>query len=106
MANAAGLDISRPYDYSRAAFIAEDTDGKLYATSGCYIFNPGGTNTYALQQVTPNADGIHYDNVDGVYKRVKVSSAQLGFDGLRRTYNNRVPPRELRQRSMVVAGMF
>ena len=86
LANAAGLSITRPYDYSRAAYIAQDTDGKLYATSGCYIFNPGGSNTYALQQVTPNTDGIHYDNVAGVYKKVNVSSSQLGFDGLRRNY--------------------
>jgi len=92
LATAGGLSITRPYDYSRAAYIAEDpSTHKLYATSGCYIFNPGGSNTYALQEVVPNTDPATratrpYNNVDGSYDRLKISSSQLGFDGLRRTY--------------------
>ncbi|MDQ1118298.1 outer membrane receptor for ferrienterochelin and colicin [Pseudoxanthomonas sp. SORGH_AS 997] len=79
----AGLEVLN-YDYSRAAYIGQSEDGKYYAGSACYMFNPGGSNTYALQEVTPN--GSSYQNVNGVYKRVKVSSADLGFPRLERSY--------------------
>jgi outer membrane receptor protein involved in Fe transport len=79
----AGLEIV-DYSYSRAQFITEASDGKLYSSSYCYMFNPGGSNTYAFQEVTPGAVG--YDNVDGSYKKVKVSSADLGMPPLKRTY--------------------
>lgn len=82
---AAGLDI-QTYDYSRAAFISKDSAGKLYAASYCYMFNPGGSNTYAFQEVTSNGNGS-YSNVDGSYKKVKVSSADLGMPDLKRTYS-------------------
>ena len=74
------------YDYSKAAYIAKDTDGKYYAGSGCYMFNPGGSNTYAFKQVTPDGAG-GYAYVDGSYKRVKVSSDALGFPKLKRAYS-------------------
>jgi hypothetical protein len=50
------------------------------------MFNPGGSNTYALQEVVPNPV-ISYDNVPGSYKRVKLDSSELGFGDLERTYN-------------------
>lgn len=80
-----GMDVLE-YNYSRAAYIGQDPDsGKLYAGSGCYMFNPGGSNTYAFQEVTDNGDGT-YANVDGVYKKVKASAASLGFPDLKRSY--------------------
>jgi outer membrane receptor protein involved in Fe transport len=72
------------YDTPHAANIGKDADGKLYAMSNCYMFNPGGSNTYALQQVTPS--GLTYANVAGVYKNVNVSSKALGFPALKRNY--------------------
>jgi len=84
MLDAAGLEIV-DFDYSRASFISESSDGKLYASSYCYMFNPGGSNTYAFQEVTEGDSG--YNNVDGSYKRVKFSSADMGFPGLKRTYS-------------------
>jgi outer membrane receptor for ferrienterochelin and colicin len=72
------------YDRPHAANIGRDTDGKLYAMSNCYMFNPGGSNTYSLQQVTPA--GFTYANVPGVYKEAKVSSNALGFPALKRNY--------------------
>ncbi len=80
----AGLEI-QDFDYSRAAFISSDSDGKLYASSYCYMFNPGDSNTYAFQEVTDNGNGT-YSNVDGTYKKVKVSSSDLGFPRLERSY--------------------
>lgn len=83
--DAAALDI-QAYDYSRAAFIAKDSAGKLYTSSYCYMFNPGGSNTYAFQEVTKNTSGPGYTNVDGSYKKVKVASSDLGMPDLKRTY--------------------
>lgn len=74
------------FDYSRASFIAEDSSGKLYATSYCYMFNPGGSNTYAFQEVNDNGAG-GYDNVAGNYLRTKISSDALGFPPLKRNYS-------------------
>jgi hypothetical protein len=79
----AGLEV-QTYDYSRAAYIGQAEDGKYYAGSACYMFNPGGSNTYALQEV--EASGTSYSNVDGVYKKVKVSSSDLNFPRLDRSY--------------------
>ena len=81
----AGLEI-QTYDYSRAAFVASNSAGKLYTASYCYIFNPGGSNTYAFQEVTKNVGSPGYTNVPGSYDRVKVSSNDLGFGPLRRYY--------------------
>jgi len=80
----AGLEI-QTYDYSRASFISKAADGKLYAASYCYMFNPGGSNTYAFQEVTPKTGG-GYQNVDGSYLQVKVASKDLGFPDLKRSY--------------------
>lgn len=80
----AGLEI-QTYDYSRASFISSDSAGKLYAASYCYMFNPGGSNTYSFQEVTDNGDGT-FANVDGSYKQVKVASKDLGFPDLKRSY--------------------
>ena len=80
----AGLTIEA-YDYSRAAFINSDACGKLYAASYCYMFNPGGSNTYAFQEVTANPDGS-YSNVAGSYLKAKVSSDELNFGPLKRNY--------------------
>jgi outer membrane receptor protein involved in Fe transport len=79
-----GMEI---YDFSspRAQFIGQTSDGKLYASSYCYMFNPGGSNTYAFQEVTANPDGT-YSNVDGSYMNVKVASKDLGFPDLKRSY--------------------
>ena len=76
----AGMEI---YDYSspRAQFIGKTPDGKLYASSYCYMFNPGGSNTYAFQEVDSN-----YNNIDGSYLNVKVASKDLGFPDLKRSY--------------------
>ncbi len=87
LAEGAGFDVL-DYDYSRASYIIQDpTNSKYYATSGCYMFNPGGSNTYAFQEITPDANATGgYANVDGSYTKVKVSSSDLGFPGLKRTY--------------------
>ncbi|MGN6112879.1 MAG: TonB-dependent receptor [Luteimonas sp.] len=76
----AGMEI---YDYSspRAQFIGKTADGKLYASSYCYMFNPGGSNTYAFQEVDSD-----YNNIDGSYLNVKVASKDLGFPDLKRSY--------------------
>ena len=82
-----GMDIVE-FNYARASYIGRDADGKLYATSSCYMFNPGSSNTYALQEVTDNPDDINYTNVDGSYKKVTAdSTADLGFPALKRTYS-------------------
>jgi len=86
LAEGAGFDVLS-YDYSRASYIVRDEGGKYYATSGCYMFNPGGKNTYAFQEITPNTSGPGYVNVPGSYTKVSVSSADLGFPGLKRNYS-------------------
>lgn len=80
----AGLEIV-DYSYNRAQFIAEDADGKMYASSWCYMFNPGGSNTYAFGEVTQNPDGT-YSDVAGSYHTAKVNSFDLGFPDLKRSY--------------------
>ncbi|MFT3763483.1 MAG: TonB-dependent receptor [Pseudoxanthomonas sp.] len=85
MADAAGLD-AWGYDYGLAAVVGEDaSSGKLYSVSGCYMFNPGGSNTYAFQEITENDDGT-FSSVAGSYKKAKFSAAEMGFPGLKRTY--------------------
>ena len=85
--DAAGLNILG-YDYSRAGFIGQASDGKLYVGSACYMFNPGGSNTYAFQEVIPDINNPgRYVNVNGVYKQVKVSSSALGMPPLKRNYS-------------------
>lgn len=83
--DAAGLTILS-YDYSRAGYIGQAADGKFYVSSACYMFNPGGSNTYAFQELTPGALPGTYVNVPGSYLRTKVSSAALGMPPLKRDY--------------------
>ncbi len=84
--DAAGLD-PIAFDYSRAAFISDDGTGSLYSTSFCYMFNPGGSNTYAFQHVTDNGNGT-YSDVAGDYMKLKLDSAALGFPDLERSYKS------------------
>lgn len=88
LAGGAGFDVLS-YDYSRASYIIQNPkDGKYYATSSCYMFNPGGSNTYAFQEIKPDAAAIGgYSNVNGSYAKIKVASSALGFPGLKRTYS-------------------
>ena len=74
---AAGLT---PYAYSGGKYYASSASLGQVQISSCYMFNPGGTNTYSL----PKASGT---TVTGGYQDVKLSSAQLGFEGpIKRKY--------------------
>ena len=84
--DAAGLDVVA-FNYARASYIGKDANGKLYASSACYMFNPGGSNTYAFQEVTKDPVGINYSDVSGSYLRTKVASDALGMPSLKRGYN-------------------
>ena len=86
MMDAAGMAVVG-YNYARAAYIGQTSDGKYYAGSGCYMFNAGGSNTYALQEVTKDPVGVNYTNVDGSYLKLKVSSDSMGFPALKRGYS-------------------
>ncbi len=58
--------------------IYKTSDGKQYYVSGCYMFNPGGSNTYSFEQVG-----------GGERLTKKISAAQLGFtEGLKRDYSS------------------
>jgi hypothetical protein len=60
---------------------AEGIDPASVQIAGCYMFNPGGTNTLSLANV--DADG----NLTGSRTEITMSSADWGFDeGLKRTY--------------------
>ena len=83
---AAGLDMMA-YDSGIASFINKASDGKLYAASYCYMFNPGGSNTYAFAEVKKKASGVGYEFVPGSYYTAELSSDELGFPGLKRTYS-------------------
>jgi len=80
----AGLEIV-DYDSTNVRFIGEAADGKLYAGSWCYMFNPGGSNTYSFQEVT-NPGPTVYNNVNGSYLKSKIASSDLGMPALKRTY--------------------
>ena len=69
--------------------IVDENNGKLIANKGnsyiamahCYMFNPGGSNTYSFANTDANG------NPTGSRTDIKVSSAQIGFDqGVKRTY--------------------
>jgi hypothetical protein len=79
----AGLEI---VGFDQGSFVTEDTSGKLYKASFCYIFNPGASNTYAFGEVTKDAVGPGYTNVAGSYYKATVSSDSLGFGPLKRNY--------------------
>jgi hypothetical protein len=73
---AAGLSYTGT-DYSEGKYVYQNSEGKQYYVSGCYMFNPGGSNTYSFAAV----DG------SGRYEK-KISSSELGFtEGVKRTYN-------------------
>ncbi len=76
--DAAGLE---PYDYVDGKFLAESAALGQVQVSYCYMFNPGGTNTYSL----PIVNGTE---LAGGYQNVVISSEQLGFEGkIKRRYN-------------------
>ncbi len=60
--------------------------GKQYAISGCYMFNPNGSNTYAFGEVTGTPGGI-YSRVPGSYYKSKIAATALGMPALKRSYN-------------------
>jgi hypothetical protein len=61
--------------------VVADSSGARYTVAYCYMFNPGGANTYSFANVDSSG------NPTGVRKDIKISSAQLGFDqGVKRTY--------------------
>jgi outer membrane receptor protein involved in Fe transport len=96
MMTAAGLDPVVQYANGSAKngplsqYIGADSSGKQYAIAGCYMFNPGGSNTYAFQEITgtPVVDGGSgiYTNVDGSYMKQKIASSDLGMPALKRSY--------------------
>ncbi len=76
--DAAGLT---PYDMKDGKFLAAFGDGRQVQVSYCYMFNPGGTNTYSF----PNANGT---DLTGGYTDLAISSQELGFEGsIKRVYN-------------------
>jgi outer membrane receptor protein involved in Fe transport len=96
MMTAAGLDPVVQYANGSAKngplsqYIGADSAGKQYAIAGCYMFNPGGSNTYAFQEVTgtpvvAGGNGV-YTNVNGSYLNQKIASSDLGMPALKRSY--------------------
>lgn len=78
--NAAGLTYKKK-DYKAGKYIGTDASGNDYQVAGCYMFNPGGSNTYSFAQVDANG------NPTGQRLDKKISSAELGFDqGVKRRY--------------------
>ncbi|MFN7184136.1 MAG: TonB-dependent receptor domain-containing protein [Thermomonas haemolytica] len=84
-------DFCDPYALMDAAGYTPvaSNNGKIIAQKGsslvevayCYMFNPGGSNTYSFA----NVDSSY--NPTGSRTDIKISSAQLGFDqGVKRTY--------------------
>jgi len=61
-------------------YVASDADGQEVALAGCYMFNPGGTNTISLQQLDANG------NFNGSYTDVTMSAADWGMPKLKRQY--------------------
>ncbi|MCR6495464.1 TonB-dependent receptor [Thermomonas sp. S9] len=76
--DAAGLT---PVDFQNGKFIATNSGGNRMEVAFCYMFNPGGSNTYSFANVDAS------NNPTGTRTDIKISSAQLGFDqGVKRTY--------------------
>ena len=76
--NAQGLT---PDNFVNGQFIAGDGHGKYYAVSYCYMFNPGGTNTFSLAET--DIDG----NALGGRGEFVMSNEDWCFDqGLKRVY--------------------
>ncbi|MCL6619115.1 MAG: TonB-dependent receptor [Thermomonas hydrothermalis] len=77
--NAAGLT---PVGTDAGKIIAVNTAGTRMQVAYCYMFNPGGSNTYSFANVDSS------NQPTGTRTEYKISSAQLGFDqGVKRTYN-------------------
>jgi len=75
LATAAGLTWQGADNIAKR-YVAVDANGKKYYMSSCYMFNPGGSNTYSF----PAADGSGRLNK-------KISSTELGFtSGVKRKY--------------------
>ncbi|MBB6063891.1 outer membrane receptor protein involved in Fe transport [Pseudoxanthomonas broegbernensis] len=80
LAAAAGLE-AYAIDWAAGKVLAEDANGNGYQVSACYMFNPGGSNTYSFVQI--DADG----NPTGQRLEKKISAAELGFtDSMKRKY--------------------
>ncbi len=87
MPTAAGFVGPINFAANLAGFTMRDTDGKLYLESICYIFNPGGSNTYSFPEVRRNAvTGLFEYDPSGNRKEVVVDSAALGLGSLKRNY--------------------
>jgi outer membrane receptor for ferrienterochelin and colicin len=66
---------------SGSGYNAELADGSNVFVNYCYMFNPGGSNTFSLAELDESG------NPTGTRREVKMSSADWGFDqGLKRTY--------------------
>ena len=87
MPHAAGMSGPGAFAPNLAGFVMTDTDGKTYLESICYMFNPGGGNTYSFPEVTRNATtGLWQIAASGARKTVKIPSSALGMDYLKRNY--------------------
>lgn len=77
--NAQGLT---PENFVNGQFIASNTAGTYYAVSYCYMFNPGGTNTFSLAETDING------NATGGRGEFVMSAADWRLDqGLKRVYS-------------------
>ncbi len=66
---------------SGSGYNAELADGRHVFVNYCYMFNPGGTNTFSLAELDANG------NPTGSRTEFQMSSADWGFqEGLKRTY--------------------
>ena len=75
LAAAAGLTLG-DIDPNQGKYVATDSAGKQYYVSSCYMFNPGGSNTYSFAAVG-----------GGARLSKKISAQDLGFkQDLKRTY--------------------
>jgi len=70
-----------PFGYRDGKFVAEGDIG-MVEVAYCYMFNPGGTNTFSLADVDANGE------LTGSRTEVVMSAEDWGFsDGLKRVYN-------------------
>jgi outer membrane receptor for ferrienterochelin and colicin len=71
-----------PENFVNGQFIASNDAGKLYAVSYCYMFNPGGKNTFSLAETDING------NPTGARGEFVMTNEDWRFDqGLKRTYS-------------------
>lgn len=70
-----------PVNYVDGQFIAQNSAGKNYAVSYCYMFNPGGTNTFSLAET--NLNGVR----TGARGDFVMTADDWGFpDAMKRNY--------------------